>query len=79
LLRGGYDFYRTYDIAKQKEHYIKSLRQRIADESEIDFNIEGQRKIERTKEINKIVEELDRLIINDFYLKQAQRFHHAHY
>ncbi len=32
---------KTYDITKQKEFYIKSLRQLIKDESKIDFNTLG--------------------------------------
>jgi hypothetical protein len=73
------DISKTYDITKQKELYIKSLRQLIEDESKIDFNTLGQEKTERNKELNKIVDELDRLIADNFYLRRAQEFQYGHY
>jgi hypothetical protein len=73
------DISKTYDITKQKELYIKSLRQLIEDESKIDFNTLGQEKIEQTKKLNKIVDELDNLITDNFYLRRAQEFQYGHY
>lgn len=73
------DIEKTYDISKQKELYIKSLRQLIEDESKIDFNTLGNDKIQRNKELNKIVDELNRLITDNFYLRRAQEFQHEHY
>ena len=73
------DISKTYDIKKQKELYIKSLRQLIEDESKIDFNSLGREKIERTKKLNKIAEELDKLITDNFYLRRAQEFQYVHY
>lgn len=73
------DILKTYDITKQKELYIKSLQQLIEDESKIDFNTLGQEKIERNKELNKIVDELDKLITDLFYLRRAQEFQYGHY
>lgn len=73
------DISKTYDITKQKEFYIKSLRQLIEDESKIDFNTLGKEKIERTKNLNKIVDELDNLITDNFYLRRAQEFQYGHY
>ncbi|WP_461787767.1 hypothetical protein [Pedobacter sp.] len=70
---------KTYDITKQKELYIKSLRQLIADESKIDFETIGQKKVERTKKLNKIVDELDSLITDNFYLRRTQEFHYSNY
>ena len=71
---------KTYDITKQKEFYIKSLRQLIIDESKIDFNTLGQeKKIERTKILNSIVDELEKLITDNFFLRRAQEFHYGHY
>ncbi|MCA6065726.1 hypothetical protein JI747_000965 [Chryseobacterium sp. RG1] len=73
------DFYKTYDITKQKELYITSLRQLIEDESKIDFeSTEEQKKIKK-KELNKIVDKLDILITNNFYLRRAQEFQYSHY
>jgi hypothetical protein len=73
------DIEKTYDITKQKELYIKSLRQLIDDESKIDFNTLGNDKVERIKDLNKLVDELNSLITDNFYLRRAQEFHYGHY
>jgi hypothetical protein len=73
------DIEKTYDITKQKELYVKALRQLIEDESKIDFNTLGNDKIERNNELNKIVDELDKLITDAFYLRRAQEFQYRHY
>jgi hypothetical protein len=73
------DIEKTYDITRQKELYIKSLRQLIEDESKIDFNTLGQEKITRNIKLNKIVDELNKLITNNFYLRRAQEFQYGHY
>ena len=70
---------KTYDVTKQKVHYIKSLRQLIEDESRIDLNLAGQAKVNRNKELNAMVDQLDKLITDNFYLRRAQEFHYAHY
>lgn len=69
---------KTYDITKQKELYIKSLRQLIDDVSKIDDEL-GEEKIARNKELNKIVDDLNKLIIDNFYLRRAQEFQYRHY
>lgn len=74
-----YGLVKTYDISKQKKLYINSLRQLILDESKIDFNSLGQEKLKRNKELNKIVDELDKLITDNFYLRRTQEFHFRHY
>ena len=73
------DIEKTYDITKQKELYIKSLRQLVSDESKIDFNTIGQEKIERTMELNKIVDDIDKAITDNYYLRRTQDFHYGHY
>lgn len=70
---------KTYDITKQKELYIKSLRQLIDDENKIDNQFSGKEKIERTSELNKLVDQLDLLITDNFYLRRAQQFHYCNY
>ena len=72
---------KTYDISKQKKLYMNSLRQLIDDESTIDQNYLGNEdeRIKRTKKLNKIVDELDTLITDNFYLRRAQEFHYGHY
>ena len=70
---------KTYGIKKQKANYIESLRQLIEDESKIDFKTSGINKIERIQKLNKIVDELDKLITDNFYLRRAQEFQYGHY
>ncbi len=70
---------KTYEITKQKDLYIKSLRQLITDESTIDFETLGKQKIERNKELNKIVDMIDNSITDIFYLRRAQAFHYENY
>jgi hypothetical protein len=73
------DTKKTYDITGQKALYIKSLRQLIDDENKIDNETLGKEKIQRTKELNKIVDDLDKLITDNFYLRRAQEFQYEHY
>ncbi len=70
---------KTYDITKQKDLYIKSLRQLIDDESKIDNETLGKEKVERNKELNKIVDDLSKIITDNFYLRRTQEFHYEHY
>jgi hypothetical protein len=70
---------KTYDITKQKALYIQSLRQLIEDENKIDSNMLGEDTRARMKELNEIVDELDRLMTDNFYLRRAQEFHYGHY
>ncbi len=70
---------KKYDIAKQKQLYIQSLRQLVNDESSIDFNTLGNEKIKRNKELNDIVDNLDSVITDNFYLKRTQEFQYGHY
>lgn len=70
---------KTYDITKQKELYIKSLRQLINDESNIDYITLGPERISRKQKLNTLVDSLDRLITDNFYLRRAQAFQYKHY
>jgi hypothetical protein len=70
---------KTYSIDKQKKFYIESLRQLIKDESEFDYETLGDAKIERNKELNSIVDKIDELITDNFYLRRAQEFHYRSY
>jgi hypothetical protein len=72
-------FSKTYDITNQKNIYIKSLRQLIIDENSIDFNTLGQDKVKRTKILNSIVDEIEKAITDNFYLRRTQEFHYGHY
>jgi hypothetical protein len=79
LLKNKNSISKTYDITKQKELYIRSLRQLIEDESKIDFYTLGKDKVQRSKELNEIVDKLELLITDNFYLRRAQEFHYGHY
>jgi hypothetical protein len=73
-------FTKNYAISKQKQYYIGSLKQLIKDEVSIDNEVIGSRlKRERILEFNKLVDDLNNLITDNFYLKQAQAFHYSHY
>lgn len=70
---------KTYKIDKQKSLYIKSLRQLIDDENEIDLNTIEKDKPFRVKKLNKIIDDLDILITDLFYLRKAQEFQYINY
>lgn len=74
-----FGFEKTYDIGNQKELYIKSLRQLISDESSIDLESLGAERNQRNKDLNKIVDEIDTLITDIFYLRNAQEFQYSNY
>jgi hypothetical protein len=70
---------KTYDITKQKKLYIQSLRQLLVDESNIDHETLGKEKTERNNGLHKIIDNLERLITDNFYLRRAQEFQYGHY
>lgn len=74
-----YGISKNYDITKQKELYLKSLRQLISDESSIDSNTIGQEKAERIKTLNELVDHIDKAITDIYYLRRVQDFHYGHY
>jgi hypothetical protein len=69
----------TYDIRKQKDLYLQSLRQQVADEVSAFSDTAGAVKAERIRELNQLVDVLDGLITDSFYLRRAQEFHYTHY
>lgn len=73
------EYTKTYDMARQKDLYIRSLRQLIADESSVDVETLGQETKKRNQELNQIVDELDGLITELFYLRRAQAFQYRYY
>jgi len=75
-------FDRRYDISKQKEFYISGLRQLIIDEVNIDNNLIGQNekvKNVRQQDLFKLVENLNKEITDNFYLRMAQSFQSDNY
>ena len=67
-----------YDISIQKQLYIKMLRQIIEDDSKL-FDENNEQTIEQRPKRNKIVDNLEKLITNYFYLEKAQQFHYTYY
>ncbi|MGV3459537.1 MAG: hypothetical protein ACO1N9_03680 [Flavobacterium sp.] len=70
---------KKYSIDKQKKLFLDSIRQRILDEEEHDFETLGKAKIVRRKELFQLVDKMDKLITNFFYLKAAQEFQYSNY
>lgn len=70
---------KTYDISKQKRLYIQSLRQLIDDELQIDGETLEQAKTQSKQALNATVDNIEKAITDNFYLRQAQRFQYEHY
>ena len=73
------DYTREYDITKQKDLYIKALRQIIDDELNVDFDYPEKEKTKLKKELSEATGEINKLISNYFYLKMAQEFQYSNY
>jgi len=73
-------FDRPYDITKQKEFYIGGLKQLILDEEKIDNNTTGKKeKAERRRKLFEKVDNLEKQITDNFYLRMAQSFQSDYY
>lgn len=70
---------KTCEITAQKKKYIKSLRQLISDKVENDDMLLPEQKSGQIKELNRIVDDIEKRITGLFYLMEAQRFHYEHY
>ncbi|MDQ0067742.1 hypothetical protein [Chryseobacterium lathyri] len=77
--RNNDNIQKTYDISKQKALYIKSLRQVVDDEINIDHQTSDQQKADRSKKMNTLIDKLNEQITNNFYLQRAQAFHYGNY
>lgn len=73
-------FEKKYDFRKQKELYIKSLVQYVADEEsqnvyyQMDLVENKPKAIERAKKLKEKIDIIQKLITNYFYLNQVQDF-----
>ena len=65
------------DINKPIHRYLKSLERLINEKTKNDFN--PQLKLEKTRKLNALMNELETLISNNFYLQQAIEFQQTHY
>lgn len=75
---------KNYDITKQKDLYIKSLKEIIKDEVETDVELKLNgnyelRKKERYRELMPIIDSIETLITDFYYLRSAQEFHFRYY
>jgi len=70
---------KTYDISKEKDPYIESLRQLIAAEIKMEMLNSVEERMKRAKGLNALVDIIDSSITDDFYLRQAQEFQNRHY
>jgi len=74
------DYYvKTYNIAAQKQLYIKALQQRIDDEIAANNDIPEKDKPATKVNLYKTVSDIDGLITEYFYLKMAQQFQYTKY
>ena len=74
-------FTKSYNIKAQKQLYLNSIRQLIKDELPINGGYEWGHtyRIQKEKELNELVDTLDKLIDDLFYLKRAQAFQYSNY
>ncbi|WP_313533550.1 hypothetical protein [Sphingobacterium athyrii] len=70
---------KIYDIKKQKQLYIQGLRQLVIDEITNNEEIESQHKPDQVKRLNKIVDDINLLIIDNFSLRRGQYFQSNYY
>jgi hypothetical protein len=74
------DYYvKTYNIAAQRQLYIKALQQRINDEIAANNDIPEKDKAATKVNLYKTVSDIDGLITEYFYLKMAQQFQYTKY
>ena len=81
LLKNNGEYYnKKYDFRNQKKLYLKSLIQYVTDEEsqnvyyQMDLVENKPKASERTKELEKKIDILQKLITNYFYLNQVQEF-----
>jgi len=70
---------KPYAINKQKQLYIQSLRQLVADETANNGAIEPQWKLNQIKRLNAVIEDINQLITDNFSLRRAQYFQSNYY
>lgn len=74
-----------YSFTKQKKLYIKLLKQMVAEEVEVDENLFGPEEIskiqkaEKRKYLYSIVDRIDSLSTDWFYLRRGQEFNYNSY
>lgn len=76
-----YDDENKYPVAKVKSFFIGELKQKVLDDEIYNFDgsIGAVEKKKRKEELLKIVDQINRLITNHFYLHEAQKFQYTKY
>lgn len=74
------EFYtKEYAINRQKQLFINMLRQFITDELGVNYEHSPEDKEETRKILVTVVNDIESLITDFFFLSQAQEFRHANY
>ncbi|SDI30199.1 hypothetical protein ACQ86K_22080 [Mucilaginibacter sp. P19] len=72
--------FKKYNVVKQKQLYIKLLKQHIDDElNAIFFTGEETQKLKLKKALTEKADDIDHLITGYFYLEEAQEFQNSKY
>lgn len=76
-----FDDEKKYPIAKEKGFFIGGLKQKVLDDERYNFDVAvgAVAKKERKEELLQIVDQINKLISNHFYLKRAQGFQYSNY
>lgn len=79
--KNGFDDEKKYPVVKEKGFFIGGLKQKVLDDEL--YNLDGAvgvvAKKERKEELLKIIDQIDKLIANHFYLQEAQKFQYSNY
>ena len=70
---------KDYSISSQKELFVKSLKQGIIDEVTSDKGISPSEKSEKEDELFRVINNLNNLVTDYFYLQQARKFEYSYY
>lgn len=72
---------KSYPADKEKKFFIGGLKQKVLDDEQYNFDaaVDAAAKKKRKEELLKLVDGLDQLITDHFYLEEAQEFQYSHY
>jgi len=75
----GKDYENSYSVLPQKAFFIGSLKQLIDEDEKYNMDVNKSEKQSRKVSLFKKVNQLNSLITNHFYLKEAQKFNYSQY
>lgn len=74
------DWYaKKYNIDKQKNMFLESLRRHVHDEEQFDYNTLGEEKIKRREKLMEIIDSIGNHIETFYDLRKAQEFQYTYY